>query len=141
MSVLISIFTFVLVLISLFLVLIILMQRAKTDGGMGAALGGGFAESAFGADSGNVLTKATINSAIAFFVVTFLLYLGHIYQRNQRIGDQERLPTVPAELSPVTPTAAPGALWLPAPESPATEAPAAPESAQPVEPEATPAQP
>jgi preprotein translocase subunit SecG len=83
MSILIGIFTFILLLVSVFLVLIVLMQKAKNDGGMGAALGGGAAEATFGADTGNVLTKATINAAVAFFVLSFLLYLGHIYQRSQ----------------------------------------------------------
>ncbi len=82
MNLLIGIFTFVLILVSLFLVLIVLMQKAKNDGGMGAALGGGATEATFGADTGNVLTKATINSAIAFFVLSLLLYLGHIHIRN-----------------------------------------------------------
>ncbi len=82
MSLLIGIFTFVLIIVSLFLVLLVLMQKAKNDGGIGAALGGGATEATFGADTGNVLTKATINSAIAFFVLSLLLYLGHIYVRN-----------------------------------------------------------
>lgn len=82
MNLLIGIFTFVLILVSLFLVLLVLMQKAKNDGGMGAALGGGATEATFGADTGNVLTKATINSAIAFFVLSLLLYLGHIHMRN-----------------------------------------------------------
>ena len=38
MSLLIGILTFILVLTSLFLVLVVLMQRAKSDGGMGSAL-------------------------------------------------------------------------------------------------------
>ncbi|GAB5560106.1 MAG: hypothetical protein SynsKO_17530 [Synoicihabitans sp.] len=87
MSLLIGIFTFVLILVSLFLVLLVLMQKAKNDGGMGAALGGGATEATFGADTGNVLTKATINSAIAFFVLSLLLYLGHIYVRNNAAAE------------------------------------------------------
>ena len=39
MSLFIGVLTFVLVLTSLFLVLVVLMQRAKSDGGMGAAMG------------------------------------------------------------------------------------------------------
>lgn len=50
MGILLGILTFVLILVSLFLVLIVLMQKSK-DGGMGATLGGGAAEAAFGADT------------------------------------------------------------------------------------------
>ena len=97
MSILIGIFTFVLLLVAVFLVLIVLMQKAKNDGGMGAALGGGAAEATFGADTGNVVTKATINAAVAFFVLSFLLYLGHIYQRAQASSAaQDALPAISA---------------------------------------------
>lgn len=100
MNLLIGIFTFVLILVSLFLVLLVLMQKAKNDGGMGAALGGGATEATFGADTGNVLTKATINSAIAFFVLSLLLYLGHIHVRNSAAeAEGTALPTIEAPAS------------------------------------------
>jgi len=101
MSILIGIFTFVLILISVFLVLVVLAQKAKTDGGMGATLGGGATEAAFGADTGNVLTKATINAAVAFFVLTFALYLSHIYVAKHAAATEGLLPaiTVPTAAS------------------------------------------
>ena len=97
MNLLIAIFTFVLILVSLFMVLLVLMQKAKNDGGMGAALGGGATEATFGADTGNVLTKATINAAIAFFVLSLFLYLGHIYMRNNAAAEAgSALPSIEA---------------------------------------------
>ncbi len=81
MSFLIPIFTFVLIIISVLLVLVVLAQKTK-DGGMGAALGGGVTESAFGADTGNVLSKTTIKLTIAFFVICFALYVGEIHMRK-----------------------------------------------------------
>ena len=45
---------------------------------MGAALGGGSMEAALGAETGSLLTKITRTAAIAFFVLTFILYLGNI---------------------------------------------------------------
>ena len=51
MSILIGIFTFVLVLLSALLILVVLAQKSK-DGGMGAALGGGMTEATFGAETG-----------------------------------------------------------------------------------------
>ena len=80
MSILLGICTFVLILTSIILILLVLAQKAKSDGGMGAAMGGGVAEATFGADTGNVLSKATINASIVFFVLSFALYLGRIYE-------------------------------------------------------------
>lgn len=123
MSIVIGIFTFVLILLSLFLVLVVLAQKAK-DGGVGAALGGGATEAAFGAETGNVLSKATINGAIAFFVLTFLLYLGHIYQRGRPAAAGDVLPTIEAPPAPATPgdAAAGTPLTLPAPMTSGSDA-------------------
>lgn len=95
MNLLIGIFTFLLVLVSIFLVLVVLMQKAKSDGAV-AALGSSGMESTFGAESGNVLSKATINAAILFFVLSFGLYLAHVYQAKHRSAVDEKLPTVTA---------------------------------------------
>lgn len=109
MSLLIGILTFVLILTSLFLVLVVLMQRAKTDGGMGSALGGGSMESTFGAETSNVLSGATIKAAILFFVVSFTLYLAHIYQSKHHDAVDNKLPTinVPAATAPAPQPATP----------------------------------
>jgi preprotein translocase subunit SecG len=77
-GVLISLFTLILILVSVFLILIILMQKASSSGGMGAAMGGGMAESTFGTDTVNVLTKGTIYATIAFFIICLGLYLGYM---------------------------------------------------------------
>jgi preprotein translocase subunit SecG len=77
------------------------MQKAKSDGGMGAAMGGGMAEATFGADTGNVLSKLTINCAIVFFVLSFALYLGRIYERKHAAATSGgALPTISAPLLP-----------------------------------------
>jgi len=120
MSILIGIFTFILILISLFLILVVLAQKAKTDGGMGAAMGGGMAEAAFGAETGNVLTKSTINAAIAFFVISFGLYLAQVYQHKHASQDSSgRLPTITAPATPAAaaPTPAPAQATMPAPQT------------------------
>jgi len=100
MSILLGILTFILILVSVALVLLVLMQKAKNDGGAGAVLGGGMTESTFGADTGNVLSKTTINATIAFFVLSFLLYLGHLYQnRHGGVSGGVGLPTIEAATS------------------------------------------
>ena len=113
MSILLGILTVVLIFVSVFIVLIVLAQKSK-DGGMGAVLGGGAAEAAFGADTTNVLSKFTIYASITFFVLAFTLYLGRIYERSHaREGANNALPSIAAPATPpATPessTAAPGA--------------------------------
>src|ERR1019366_7618708 len=104
MSILLGILTFVLILTSIFLILVVLMQKAKSDGGMGAAMGGGMAEATFGADTTNVLSKATINAAIVFFVLGCGLFLGRIYQHKHGTTTSG-LPTIAAPAA--QPTRAP----------------------------------
>ena len=94
MSIVLGILTFILILVSLFLMIVILAQKAKSDGGMGAAMGGGMAEATFGADTGNVLSKATINAAIAFFVLAFGLYLFRIHELKHPSNPGAGLPAI-----------------------------------------------
>src|SRR3954463_7473194 len=103
MSLVIGILTFILIITSLFLVLVVLMQRAKSDSGMGSAMGGGSMESTFGAETGNVLSGATIKASIVFFVVSFTLYLAHIYQSKHHDAVDTRLPTIVQPAGSTTP--------------------------------------
>ena len=58
------------VLVALLMVLVILMQRPKSEG-LGAAFGGGVTENIFGAQTTNVLVKFTTWLAGIFFALTF----------------------------------------------------------------------
>jgi preprotein translocase subunit SecG len=140
MSILLNLLTAVLILVSLFLILVVLAQKAK-DGGMGAALGGGAAEAAFGAETGNVLSKSTIYAAVIFFVLAFTLYLGRIYERKHAAADAgNALPSiaVPATTAAAATTTTAPVVAVPAATTPApTTAPAAATPA-PVEPKKTP---
>ena len=78
MEIVIAIFSFLLLLLCLFTLLLVLVQKPRADGGLGAALGGGSMEAALGAESSNVLNKITIYSVIGFFILTFALYLGNL---------------------------------------------------------------
>jgi preprotein translocase subunit SecG len=82
MTILIAIFSFVLVLLCLFTLLVVMVQKPKGDGGMGAALGGGSMEAALGAETSSLLTRITIYAVIGFFLLTFSLYLGNIYSKK-----------------------------------------------------------
>jgi preprotein translocase subunit SecG len=125
MSILLGILTVILILVSLLLVLLVLAQPAKSDGGMGSALGGGMAESVLGGSHGTVTSKLTIKMAIAFFVLSFILYLGNVYQRSHANGGSQALPNVtvaatPSAAQPIVPVttqpapAAAGATTTPA---------------------------
>lgn len=125
MSIVLGILTFILILVSIFLVLVVLAQKTK-DGGIGSALGGGAAEAAFGAETTNVLTKATKYSAILFFVLAFALYLGRIYERKvASAAAGSALPTIAAPAAAPAPAPAAGTTVAPAVTVPATPAPAA----------------
>ncbi|MEO6995111.1 MAG: preprotein translocase subunit SecG [Lacunisphaera sp.] len=121
MSLVIGILTFILVITSLFLVMVVLMQPAQSDGGMGAAMGGGGMESTFGAQTNSVLTGATIKASVVFFVLSFGLYLANIYNVKHHDGGDSKLPTIiaPASTSsmpvPTMPTATPSTSAGPVP--------------------------
>jgi preprotein translocase subunit SecG len=71
-NILINILLAVYVMVALLMLLVILMQRPKSEG-LGAAFGGGVTENIFGAQTTNVLTKATAWLAGLFFFLTFAL--------------------------------------------------------------------
>jgi preprotein translocase subunit SecG len=87
------------------------------------------AESAFGGSHGTVTSKLTIKAAIAFFVLSFALYLGNVYQRSHANGGIEALPNIAAPAVPVAPVTAaqPAAIKLaPAATGTTTTAPVKP---------------
>lgn len=103
----INLLTLVLLLISFFVILLVLMQKNSQSGGMGSALGGGFTESTFGADSSNILTKITIYTSIAFFIISLIVYL--LYQsastENQIDLDASSIAPVVIEANEMAPLA------------------------------------
>ena len=72
MNILINVLLGFYILDALLMILVILMQRPKSEG-LGAAFGGGMTENLFGAQTTNVLTKFTGWLAGAFFFLTFML--------------------------------------------------------------------
>jgi len=88
---------FVEMLTCFLLITVILLQKAK-GGGMGA-MGGGFGESIFGTQMGNVMTKTTVILAIIFLVNTAILAL--------LSSNQTRTPTVTGPPVPAGPVRLP----------------------------------
>jgi preprotein translocase subunit SecG len=72
MNLLINLCLALFVLVAVLMVLVILMQRPKSEG-LGAAFGGAVTENIFGAQTTNVLVKFTTWLAGIFFALTFAL--------------------------------------------------------------------
>src|SRR3954447_19195064 len=79
MDVAINILSGIFIFVALLMILVILMQRPKSEG-LGAAFGGGATENIFGAQTTNVLTKITGWLAAIFFILTFVLSI--LYARK-----------------------------------------------------------
>ena len=88
----ISVGSIALICLCAWLILLILMQKPSANAGMGAALGGGAAESAFGGEASNVLTRWTVYGIVAFFLITLFLTLGQIYRHHHDKSFQELAP-------------------------------------------------
>ena len=112
-------------LVCILVVLVILMQRPSANAGMGAALGGGAAETVFGGESANVLSKMTTTLTVILFVLSFGLYLGFVAREKPVSKALDAKATAPVA----------------APAAPAATAPAAPAPAAPKAPVATPSVP
>jgi preprotein translocase subunit SecG len=90
------------VLVSVLMVLVILMQRPKSEG-LGAAFGGGVTENIFGAQTTNVLVKFTTWLAGIFFALTFAISIVNAHKstadsafRRELMKKQAASPTSPA---------------------------------------------
>lgn len=129
MTILINILLGFYVFVALLMVLVILMQRPKSEG-LGAAFGGGVTENIFGAQTTNVLTKITGWLAAIFFLLTFVLSILYAHKGNP----QSRLSR---ELMKDQPPAA--ALTSPA-GSPSPSATAGPSPSPTSEPSTTPSE-
>jgi preprotein translocase subunit SecG len=79
MSILINLLLGLWILVALLMMLVILMQRPKSEG-LGAAFGGAVTENIFGAQTTNVLVKFTAWLAGFFFLLTFVLSI--LYARK-----------------------------------------------------------
>ena len=105
MSILIWLFTFLLILDSLVLILLVLIQLPKKEAGMGQAFGGGATDALFGAGSGTALTKLTKYTAGIFFALTLLISVLHGKQSRSSGGDLRGILTPEEKLLLSTPTA------------------------------------
>jgi preprotein translocase subunit SecG len=97
------------VLVALLMVLVILMQRPKSEG-LGAAFGGAVTENIFGAQTTNVLVKFTTWLAGIFFALTFGLSVLYAHRgtggesafRRELLKQQTAPVTSPGSTTPQT---------------------------------------
>jgi preprotein translocase subunit SecG len=119
------------VIVSLLIVLVVLMQRPKSEG-LGAAFGGGMTDNLFGAQTTNVLQNFTRWLAGIFCGMTLLLSVLYAKQNGTKSEAGAKLlaqPPVAAEASP-SPSPAPvvsgtKSAATPAPTATATPSPTA----------------
>jgi len=117
-------------LVCILVVLVILMQRPSANAGMGAALGGGAAETVFGGESANVLSKMTTTLTVILFILSFGLYLGFVAREKPSVKALDAAataaPAAPATAAPAAAApAAPTPVAAPAAKPQSTPAPAA----------------
>ena len=106
MNLLINLLLGIFVLVALLMVLVILMQRPKSEG-LGAAFGGAVTENIFGAQTTNVLVKFTAWLAGIFFALTFALSI--LYAHRSTADSAFRRELMKSQAAPQTspaPTAA-----------------------------------
>jgi preprotein translocase subunit SecG len=110
MTLLINFLLAIYVLVALLMLLVILMQRPRSEG-LGAAFGGGVTENIFGAQTTNVLVKITAWLAGIFFALTFGLSILYAHKTS---GDsalrRELLKQQTAPAASVTPAPSPSPL-------------------------------
>jgi preprotein translocase subunit SecG len=133
-NILINLLLAIWLLVALLMVLVILMQRPKSEG-LGAAFGGAVTENIFGAQTTNVLVKFTAWLAGIFFAITLTLSILYAHRsvggdsalRRELMKKQAAAQTSPAPAAttssgPAAATASPAS--SPAPDSGAGVLPA-----------------
>jgi len=123
MSLLINICLVLFVLVATLMVLVILMQRPKSEG-LGAAFGGGVTENIFGAQTTNVLVKFTTWLAGVFFALTFALSV--LYAHHSVASSAFRRELMKNQAAPQTSPAPAGAQSSPGSSPGTTPAQASP---------------
>jgi protein translocase, SecG subunit len=112
------------ILTCLLIVLVVLMQRPRSEG-LGAAFGGGMTENIFGAQTTHVLAKFTTWLGGIFFLLTLALAMVYARINSNETAIQRQLLEAPA---PVETSATPAPTAAPEPAPQAAE-PASGESA------------
>lgn len=128
MSILMPILVTLHVIVCILMVIVVLMQRPRSEG-LGSAFGGGITDNVFGSQTTNVLARFTTWMAIGFFAITLLLSIITAKASSGKTEIQKKLLSAPVPEATATP--APEAAPEATPES-------SPEAAAEASPQATP---
>jgi preprotein translocase subunit SecG len=133
MQILINFLLAIYVLVALLMLLVILMQRPKSEG-LGAAFGAGVTENIFGAQTTNVLVKFTAWLTGIFFLLTFVLSILFSHKTSRDTGLRNELlkqqtTTLPSASAPPLNPNAPAVPASGAPVPAVSAVPTAPPSA------------
>ena len=77
MSIILALLTFVMFILALGIIGLVLLQKSSGQQGLGAAICGGVADEAFGAETYSILSNISQIATIIYFVLAFVLYLGY----------------------------------------------------------------
>lgn len=129
MTFFITLLTILEVIVCLLLSLLVLMQRPRQEG-LGAAFGSGVTDQMFGAQTTNVLQKATVYLGAALFGITFLLAIlisrqdGSGARKETFVDPTDKVAKQPAPIAPSEPFKLDGNSPLPLPGTGSAPAPA-----------------
>ena len=121
MTLLINILLGLYVFDAVLMMLVILMQRPKSEG-LGAAFGGGVTENIFGAQTTNVLTKVTGWLAAIFFLLTFILSILYARKANSPSDLHSKVAAGQTPVPAISATPVPGVSVSPGPAASGTPA-------------------
>ena len=113
------------VISSVLLIILILMQKTRSEG-LGLAFGAGMGETLFGSRAGNVLTKATIVLTTVFLLNTLFLALAYSGGKAQSLMERRMDATSAPRQAPAAPAAKPTGAQLPSAPATAGGAPTLP---------------
>jgi preprotein translocase subunit SecG len=136
MSIILSILIAIHVLVCALMILVVLMQRPRSEG-LGSAFGGGITDNVFGSQTTNVLARFTTWMGIAFFAITLLLSILTARANSGKSAIQKKLLSEPVPAAVSTPAPTPQSTPEAAPTAPTASATPVAEPAQ-AAPQATP---
>jgi protein translocase SecG subunit len=105
MSIILSILIAIHVVVCALMILVVLMQRPRSEG-LGSAFGGGLTDNVFGSQTTNVLARFTTWMGIAFFAITLLLSILTAKASSGKTAVQKKLLSEPVPAAVSTPTPA-----------------------------------
>ena len=91
-----------LVIVCLLMIVVVLMQRPKSEG-LGAAFGGGMTDNLFGAETTNVLSRFTVWLGGLFFLLTLVISILYVKRSSGETAIQKQLLKIPPMTKAIEP--------------------------------------